>query len=256
MSDETPVTIEVDGRIAVATLGGPPANALSLALVDALEHALDTVEREGARVLIVRSALEGFFMAGADLKLLGGADRAAFGSYLTRLRRVLERIGQLPAVSIAAIDGHAQGGGLELALACTLRVAGSGAKLGVPEIKLGLLPGAGGTQRLPLLLGRGVALDLLLTGRTVGAEEALRIGLVDRLAKDGANGEARRLAEVLAGYPAAALTAIVRCADAARDLPLAEGMQVEADELLALFEGEDAREGVRAFLEKRSPAFS
>jgi len=256
MSDEMPVTIEVDGRIAVATLGGPPANALSLSLVDALEHALDTVEREGARVLIVRSALEGFFMAGADLKLLGGADRAAFGSYLTRLRRVLERIGQLPAVSIAAIDGHAQGGGLELALACTLRVAGSGAKLGVPEIKLGLLPGAGGTQRLPLLLGRGVALDLLLTGRTVGAEEALRIGLVDRLAEDGANGEARRLAEVLAGYPAAALIAIVRCADAARDLPLAEGMQVEADELLALFEGEDAREGVRAFLEKRSPAFS
>jgi enoyl-CoA hydratase/carnithine racemase len=256
MPEHRPVAVEVEGPTAVITLASPPANALSHAVVDGLDAALDTVEREGPRVVVIRSSVEGFFMAGADIKLLRGFDPEGFARYLMRLRAVLERIAGLPAVSIAAVDGYALGGGMELAAACTLRVAGPAAKLGVPEIKLGILPGGGGTQRLARLLGRGAALDLLLTGRTVTAAEARSIGLIDRLAGGGADAEAQSLADLLAGYSATALAAIVRCVDAAEALPMADGMAAEADEVLALFAGEDAREGVRAFLEKRPAMFS
>lgn len=250
-----PATLEIDGPIAVATLDEPPANALSLGMIDALSAVLDAVEQSDARVLIFRSAVPGFFVAGADLKLLGHADGDVFADYMVRLRTTVERIPLLAVMTIAAIDGHALGGGMELAAACTLRVGGPGAKLGVPEIKLGLLPGAGGTQRLPRLLGRGAALELLLTGRSADSEEALRIGLIDRLARDGGEAEAHRLAETLARMPVSAMAAIVRCVDAARDLPLDEGLQVEGEEILALFDGADAREGVSAFLQKRTPDF-
>lgn len=256
MTATAPVTVAIDGRVATATLEDPPANALSLRMVEALSAALDQVERSDARVLVLRSAVPGFFVAGADLKLLGDADGDVFADYMVRLRATLERIPRLAPMTIAAIDGHALGGGLELAAACTLRVGGPGARLGVPEVKLGLLPGAGGTQRLPRLVGRGAALDLLLTGRSADAEEALRIGLLDRLAADGAEAEARRLAECLARMPRSAMTAIVRCVDAAGDLPLDEGMRVEGEEIVALFGGADAREGLAAFLQKRAPDFA
>lgn len=255
MTGNAPATVEIDGAIAVVTLDDPPANALSLAMTEALSAVLDAVERSDARVLIFRSAVPGFFVAGADLKLIGGADQTVLADYLGRLRATLERIPRLRVMSIAAIDGHALGGGLELAAACTLRIAGPGAKLGVPEIKLGLLPGAGGTQRLPRLVGRGAALDLLLTGRSADAQEALQIGLVDRFGPDGAEAEAQKLAGVLARMPTSALAAIVRCVDAAGDLPLEQGLQVETDELAGLFGGADAREGLSAFLEKRAPNF-
>lgn len=255
MTPTAPATVEIDGAIAVATLDAPPANALSLAMTEALDGILDAVERSAARVLIFRSAVPGFFVAGADLKLLGTADEHVFADYLATLRGTLERIPLMEVMTIAAIDGHALGGGLELAAACTFRVGGPGAKLGVPEIKLGLLPGAGGTQRLPRLVGRGAALDLLLTGRSADAQEALRIGLIDRLGPDGAEAEARRLADALARMPVSALAAIVRCVDVAQDGTLAAGLKVEADEIIGLFGGADAREGLSAFLEKRPPDF-
>lgn len=250
------VSVTVDGRIATFTLSDPPANALSLGMIDGLAAALDVIEGAGLRALVVRSQVPGFFVAGADLKLLHNAELAVFEDYVTRLRGTLDRLAALPLVSIAAIDGHALGGGFELAAVCTLRVGGPDARLGVPEVKLGLLPGAGGTQRLSKLVGRGAALDLLLTGRSAGAEEALRIGLIDRLAPDGAEAEARGLAEVVARHPASTLAAIIRCADAARDLPLEEGLMVERREILGLFPSADAREGVSAFIEKRRPRFT
>lgn len=256
MPGAPPATVAVDGRVATITLNDPPANALSLPLVDGLAAALDEVQRSDAVVLVVRSAVPRFFMAGADLKHLQRAGADGFEDYIVRLRGVLERIPELPLISIAAIDGHALGGGFELAAACTLRVAGPGARLGVPEVKLGLLPGAGGTQRLPRLVGRGAALDLLLTGRSVGAEEALRIGMVDRVAEDGAEAEALRLAAEVAVHPRSALTAIVRCVDAARDMPFADGFAVERREIVDLFAGADAQEGLTAFVEKRPPRFS
>lgn len=245
------------GACGVVSLDSPPANALGEAVVSGLGAALDRAEEERARALVVRSAVPGFFVAGADLKLLAGLDLEGFLSYLDGLRAVLERLAALPLVSVAAIDGHAQGGGLELAAACTLRVASRKAKLGVPEVKLGLLPGAGGTQRLPRLVGRGPALDLLLSGRSAGGEEALRLGLVDRLVDDGESVDAVALewAERFATGPSRAQAAIVRCVDAARDTTLERGLAVERDELAALYATPDAREGVGAFLEKRAPRF-
>jgi enoyl-CoA hydratase len=148
------------------------------------------------------------------------------------------------------------GGGLELAMACSLRVAGSSARLGLPEVKLGLIPGAGGTQRLPRLVGNGRALDIMLTGREVDAEEALRIGLVDRLVPGGtAVDAARALARELCAASSPAQRAVVRTVDAAYDRPLAEGLRYEAEQVQELFECGEATEGLRAFIDKRSPEF-
>jgi enoyl-CoA hydratase/carnithine racemase len=250
------VTVAVDDRVATITLASPPANALGTAVTEGLRAALDAAESAAARMVVVRSEVPGFFAAGADLKLLAATDASGFADYLDGLRGVLERIATLPQLSVAAIDGFALGGGLELAMACTVRVATPRSRLGVPEIKLGLLPGAAGTQRLPRLVGRGAALDLLLTGRSADGGEAARLGLVDHLVADGEAGAASaELAARLASGPFEALAAIVRCVDAARDLPFAEGMAVERDEILRLFGTADAREGVRAFVEKRPAAF-
>lgn len=249
------VVVDIDAHVATLTFGAPPANALTGAMVDGLAGGLHEVQSADARVLIIRSAVPGFFMAGADLKLLHTTDRSGFAAYLKMVRAEIERIPSLGCVSIAAIDGHALGGGFELAAACTFRVAGPAAQLAVPEIKLGVLPGAGGTQRLFDLTTRGAALDLLLTGRSVGAEEALRLGLVDRLDPEGADAGARALAEAIAVYPRSALQAILRCADAAREETLQEGLEVEFREVVELFGGADAKEGIAAFIEKRPPRF-
>lgn len=256
MPADVAVRLSHDDGVATVSIASPPANALGAAVIDGLSSALDGAEAAGARVIVVRSEVDGYFVAGADLKLLADADVDGFVRYLERLRGVLERLAALPQLSIAAVDGFALGGGLELAMACTLLVATPRAKLGVPEIKLGLLPGAGGTQRLPRLIGRGPALDLLLTGRSIGGEDGARLGLVDRLAPDGeAYAVAADFAASLAAGPAEALAATVRCADAARDLPLREGLGVEWDEIVHLFTTRDAREGIRAFIEKRPPEF-
>lgn len=255
MSGTERLSVAIDGKLAIVTLDDPPANALSLGMTDALAAALDTIEESGVKVAIFRSAVPGFFVAGADLKLLADADSSVFGDYMVRLRGTIERIPLIDAVTIAALDGHTLGGGLELASACTFRVGGPDAKLGVPEIKLGLLPGAGGTQRLPRMTSRGTALDLLLTGRSAGAQEALDAGLIDRL--DPVDGEAgaRALADKLLEMPLSAMSAIVRCVNAAGDLPLEQGLEVEGKEILALFDGADAREGLTAFIQKRRPEF-
>lgn len=246
--------VQHDGRIMVATISSPPANALSLAVLDAIDEACVAAEQAAATVLILQSGIEGMFVAGGDLSLIGDTDRAGFARYLDRVRSVLGRVAALPA-TIAAIDGHALGGGLELAVACTFRVAGPNASLGVPEVKIGLLPGAGGTQRLPFLVGRSAALDLLLTGRSVRAPEARKMGLVDRVDAAGGSAGARALAERLVGNPVSAITSIQRCVQASVDGPLVDGMQVEEDEILDLFEGADAREGLAAFREKRAPNY-
>ena len=241
--------------VATITLAGAPANALSERLLAELGAALTGPEVGAARVLVIASGIPRFFAAGADLKLLVTLDRPGFARYLAELRAVLDTIATLPQPSIAAIDGIALGGGLELALACTLRVAAPAAQLGVPEVRLGLLPGAGGTQRLPRLIGRSRALDLLLTGRSLDGEEALRAGLVDRVAPD-AVAAAAQLAGEIARHPAATLSAIVRCVDAADARDPDAGMRAELAELLDRFESADGREGIRAFIERRPPEFS
>lgn len=243
--------------IALLTLASPPVNALGDELIAALAAGLERVETLEPRALVVASAFPRYFAVGADLKLLGQLDAARFDDYLTRVTGAIERVPALGIPSVAAISGQAVGGGLELALACTLRVAETGASLGLPEIKLGLLPGAGGTQRLPRLVGPRLAVDLLLSGRSIGAEEAAAAGLVDRVAAAGtAASAATDLAFELASMPQQAVAAILRCVDAALSTDLPAGLAFEAAEMRALFDTDDAREGVAAFLERRKASFS
>ena len=251
------VSYEFADGVATITLARPPANALGEPIITGLTTAFDQAEAESAGVVVIRSAVDGFFAAGADLTLFDDLDQVGFLDYLDRLRSQIERADSGSWISIAAIDGHAMGGGLELAMACTMRVASVEAKLGVPEVKLGLLPGAAGTQRLPKLIGRGPAIDLLLTGRSIDGLEAYRIGLVDRLTEPGvsASDAADDLAATLARGPHQAHQAILRCVEAATRTQLTDGMAFERAQLADLFESADGREGVRAFLAKRRPAF-
>jgi enoyl-CoA hydratase len=190
------VTWSADGPVLHIVLNRPPANALGPPIIEGLHAALDAADESHPKVLLVSSQLDGFFAAGADIKHMTAVDAASFKSYGDSFRSGLDRLAGHTALSVAAIEGLALGGGLELAMACTLRVAGSTSKLGLPEVKLGLIPGGGGTQRLPRLVGRGPALDLMLTGRQIDATEAFRIGLIDRLAEPGtAVSAARALAE-------------------------------------------------------------
>jgi enoyl-CoA hydratase len=256
-ADSEVVDYSFGDGVSTITLDRPPANALGEPVIAGLATAFDRAETDTSSVVVIRSAVDGFFAAGADLTLFEDLDRSGFLDYLDRLRAQIERAHTGPWISIAALDGHALGGGLELAMACTMRVASADAKLGVPEVKLGLLPGAAGTQRLPKLIGRGAAIDLLLTGRSIDGVEANRLGLVDRLAEQGstASEAARDLAASLARGPREAYQAILRCVETAARTDLADGMAVERAEVAGLFDGADGREGVRAFLAKRRPVF-
>lgn len=251
------VTWNRDGAIVEIVLDRPPANALGLEILEGLHAAMDYAEAAGAKVIIVTSAVNGFFAAGADIKRMSAVDAASFREYGDALRGALERLAALPMVSVAAIEGLALGGGLELAMACTLRVAAAGARLGLPEVKLGLIPGGGGTQRLPRLVGRGRALDLMLTGRQVEADEAFWIGLVDRFAEPGETARAAgwQLAHELAAPSTPAQLAVVRTVDAAYDRPIDEGLRYEVEQIQELFERGEAVEGLQAFIDKRAPDF-
>jgi enoyl-CoA hydratase len=252
------VTLEfgADGRLAIVLLDGGPVNVLTPELLRAFTDALDEYEASEARALVVGSEIPGVFASGGDVELIARTDATGFVAYMHALREALDRLAALDTPTIAAVDGVALGGGLELALACTLRVAGDAARLALPQIKLGTIPSAGGTQRLPRMIGHGKALDLLVTGRTVDAAEAYAIGLVDRLAPSGeVLAAAIELAREIATASLPAITAVRRAAAAsAGSFP--EGMAVEAREALALFERGEAREGFDAFLEHRPPNFA
>jgi enoyl-CoA hydratase/carnithine racemase len=252
-----PVAYKRDGAIVEVVLNGPPANALSPDIVKGLHAAMDSEEIAHAKAIVVSSAVEGFFAAGADIKHMSSVDAVSFREYGDGLRSAVERLAALPVVSVAAIDGLALGGGLELAMACTMRVAAPRARLGLPEVKLGLIPGAGGTQRLPRLVGRGRALDIMLTGRQVDADEAYWIGLVDRLAEpdEPVRAAARRLADELCAASTPAQLAVVRTVDTGYDRPLQDGLRFEVEQIQELFERGEAVEGIRAFIAKRTPEF-
>ncbi|HEX4731388.1 MAG TPA: enoyl-CoA hydratase-related protein [Solirubrobacterales bacterium] len=250
------VRTEITEDALLLVIERPPANPLALDLVAALEAALDVADREaGNRIVIVRSALPGFFVAGADIKHMVELDEAGFRAYGDSLRSAFDRLAAPERISIAAVDGLALGGGCELAMACTLRVAGPDARFGLPEVKIGLLPGAGGTQRLPALVGRGRALEMMLTGRQVDAAEAHAIGLVDRLAPGDATVTALELARELRANSRVALESLVRSVDAGGIASAAAGHRVAADEVTELFARGDAQEGLQAFLERREPRF-
>ncbi len=251
------VTFEADGRVARITLDNPPANSYDLAVMTAFADAVDAAIENDARAVIVRSASERFFSAGADVKKFLEGDVTANMDMIRTSQAAFMRMAAAPQVFIAHINGHALGGGLEIALACDLRYANAGAyKLGTPEVTLGLLPGNGGTQRLTRLIGPGRALDLLITGRTFSPDEAFAMGLVSELFEPAeADDQMHELAHKFAGGPALALAAIKRCVYEGGQLQLDQGLRLEAEEIERLFRSRDATEGLTAFVEKRQPEF-
>jgi enoyl-CoA hydratase len=206
-------------------------------------------------VLLLSSGVSGFFATGADLRQMCDVSAAALADYRDAVCGALEALAGCGRPSMAALDGSALSGGLELALACTLRCCSPAARLGLPEVKIGLVPSGGGTQRLPRLIGRGRALELMLSGREIDGEEAWRIGLADRLLDHDVVGEARKIATALARSSAPAMAAIMSCVDAARDLPHRDGMAVERVAMMSTLEEGEAREGITAFVQKRRPIF-
>ncbi len=248
------VEYSADGGVAVLTLNRPPVNALSSALAADLAAAVDRAADPAVRAVVVTGSPH--FAAGADITELQAAaagDDQALSSDLSRDLTDLERLGK---PSIAAVRGFALGGGLELALACDFRYLAEDARVGLPEIKLGIYPGAGGTQRLPRLIGIARARDLIYTGRHVRAAEALAIGLADRVVPaDDLAGAAMEAAQSLAKGATVAIGAAKRAINGGYGRPLGEGLALEAEGFLQCLATEDAREGLTAFLEKREAAF-
>jgi enoyl-CoA hydratase/carnithine racemase len=232
-------------------------NAISRAVLAELEARVARVSGgQEVRVVIVTGAGNKAFCAGADLKERATMSEADVRAFLGGLRRTLRAINTSGTIFIAAINGSALGGGTELALACDLRVAAPAAELGLTEVRLGIIPGGGGTQRLPRLIGPGRAKDLILTGRRVNAAEAFAIGLVQRLAPEGRLLDVSiALAEQIAGNAPVAVAAAKRAIDRGLDLDLEAALALELDEYEAVLRSEDRLEGLRAFAEKRPPVW-
>ena len=251
-----PVELSRTDEFALITLNRPEAlNALSFAIVEEIDAAISEAVNTDARGLIFTGAGERAFCAGADIAELQSLPPHGFREQLRRGQSVFHRLSELPIPSFAAINGLALGGGMELALACTFRVASPKARLGLPEIKLGAVPGYGGTQRLPRLVGLGHALDIAMSGRFVGAEEALAIGLVNRVADGDLLEGAKEYARQFTCYGLPSLRLVRDSILRAGDLPLAEGLKAEAELSAISFSTEDAKEGTSAFLEKRTAQF-
>ena len=243
-------------EFALITLNRPAAlNALSFALIRDLALRLDEVAKSDARALLITGAGPKAFCAGADIKELTGRGLMAQKQGGKFGQETFAKLDRLPMPSVAIINGYAFGGGLELALACTFRLATRNAKMGLPEIKLGLIPGYGGTQRLPRVVGEARALEMVMTGRTVDAEEAHRMGLVNRLIDGDAVAAGIAYAREFSGHSLPVLGFARDAVMRAGDTPLHEGLKIETDLGTLAFQTRDAAEGMAAFMEKRKPKF-
>ncbi len=251
------VNVAIENRIATVTLDNQPSNTLSAAVIEELDRALGELHsNEAARVIVLTGAGK-FFCPGADIKELARLERAQEGrDQAARGQALLNRLEQSDKPVIAAINGVCLGGGLELAMACHIRVAASGVQLGLPEVKLGLIPGYGGTQRLTRIIGPAKAAELILTGEPITSEEALTLGLVNRVVPAAdLSAQANALAALVASKSLLAIRAALRAIRAGLDAPLHEGLAREAALFGELCESSDMKEGVAAFLGKRPPTF-
>ncbi len=252
------VTFSKSDSVGFITLNRPPANSYEIGFMRDLEAAIDAAQSDAEVIaVILKSASEKFFSAGADIKAFVANTTAANMEMIRTAHRALDKIAAAGKVYIAAINSHALGGGLEMALACDLRVAAEGKyRLGLPEVTLGLLPGNGGTQRLPRLIGANKALEMMLTGETVGPEEALKLGIVNRVVPaDKLAEETEAYARRLASGATLAQARIKQAVYRGLGMSLDDGLALERELIEPLFNTEDAKEGLTAFAEKRTPAY-
>ena len=247
------------GTIAHLELNNPPLNLVTDELLVELDRALaalEAAEPGDVRVVVVTGSGERAFSAGSDVKSFESHRGAAGRPHFSREEAAMTRLAKLPLPTIAAIEGNALGGGLEIALACDIRVASERASLGLPEVRLAVTPGAGGTQRLPRVIGVGRAKELALTGRVIDAHEAERIGLVSRVAPAG---QARAVADEIAAQIAErgplAVREVKRLIDLAVDVDIDAGIAAEIDASERVFNSDDMLEGARAFFAKRPPTY-
>jgi enoyl-CoA hydratase/carnithine racemase len=254
MPYETLIVASEEGA-GLITLNRPPANAISELLMRELNAALSGFEADdGVRAVIITGAGDRIFCAGADLgSAFSGGDAESFVRFGTGVVRRIERF---PKPVIAAINGHALGGGCEIAMACHFRLLKHGARMGQTESNLGIIPGYGGTQRLPRLIGRTKALEFLILGTQISAEECLALGLVNRLCQDGQTlADAKALARQLAKRPPLATRLIIEAVDEGLEAPIEKALDIEVRAFLRSLRSEDAAEGIQAFFAKREPDF-
>jgi enoyl-CoA hydratase/carnithine racemase len=247
--------LDREESVAVITLNRPPANAISEPLIRELNTALNEVQADAAiRAVVITGSGDRIFCGGADLgAAFSGGDVEAFIRFGNGVMRKMERF---PKPIVAAINGHAMGGGCEIAMACHLRLLKETARMGQTESNLGIIPGYGGTQRLPRLIGRTKALEFLLLGTQIPAQECLTLGLVNRLCKDGETlSDAKALARQLARRAPLAMAAIIKAVDEGLEAPMARSIDVEIDAFMPTLRSEDAAEGIQAFFTKREPTF-
>jgi len=253
------VLLEKAKGVAQIILNSPPANAMSPELMKQLDETVRAVEDDPeVRAVVLSSAVDKIFMAGADLKYLLSLGEDDFRGYIKFAQEALNRIEALPKPTIAVLSGHTMGGGCELALACDFRyMADDKARIGVPEVTLGLLPGGGGTQRLPRLVGRSKATELLVHGNTLKGPEAMAIGLVDRVyPAEQLIEESLKVAQQLAQGATRAIAKIKACLRVPTQDSLAAGLEQELEGITYLFtQTADTKEGIAAFNEKRAPKY-
>ena len=256
------ISTELDGSVAVVTIDHPPVNALSAPLLEELEAEIDRLDGDDdVRAMVLVGAGERAFVAGADISEFPSLREAAAEAHERGSARGIQKLGHRMDAArtslIAAIHGFCLGGGLELAMCCDIRVASDDAQLGQPEIKLGLIPGGGGTQRLPRLVGIGRAQYLNMTGDFIDAQTAYDWGLVEKVvSRDELRETALGIARTIASRSPVSTAVLRELARTTRDLSLEEGLRREADGFRRCLESEDGAEGVAAFLEKRDPQFT
>lgn len=258
MADRQYVKVSVEDRVAILTIDNPPVNVISVAVMDELRPALsDLFADDGVKVIVITGGGQMVFMAGADMNaILQLKTPAEAKAIVTQIHHLFLEIEDSPKPVIAAINGHCMGAGVELAMACHMRIANNRAMFGHTEITLGVIPGFGGTQRLPRIVGKGKALELILTGDRITGAEAATIGLVNK-AVPGTEvmKTAVGLAKKIASYGRPAIAAAVRAVNEGMQVGLREGLEIEANLFSSLVETQDMREGLTAFLEKRQPKF-
>lgn len=252
------IKFEKEDQIAIITINNPPANALARYIFEQLSNTFDMIEQDDLIKVVVVKGEGKFFSAGADIKEFTTVeDSSEFQALAEKTQLLYDRIEQLSIPVIAAIHGAALGGGLELALSCHIRYATENAKLGLPEVNLGIIPGFAGTQRLPQIVGTAKAFEMILSGKPINGKEAYHIGLVNQVVKEEELMEkVIELAKTIASKSKLSINQIMRLVPYTKQAKLLEGANAEAKAFGEIFSSNDAKEGIQAFMEKRKPNFS